>query len=671
MPTFKSLTRGRCLRGLAVLSIISVFAAFSASANTAKAEAPRSSEPQLNRTIDPNFDPDTWKPTAEFPLPAMESPITFKVKDDASYWFDHENKDIEKVTHSRSLGAGVGPTTIKMLINEPNIEEAHTVTFVTWPVGAKNMPFDSGGKTGEVSINLETPGLYAWQCVIHPYMLGAVVIDDPSTPGADFGKQLQWIDGEPIATSADEVLKVVHSFFIITEPANWQIYAADKEMKWDPQYPKAPIMTYNEDGSPHLINNLHETLTKMHDEPKMLKPPKAPTEPGVGTIYYGSQWEQSAGKTKPGSITVFDAENWQMTNKWFGPSVNLNNPHNFWSDLQGEFLYSTNWYANNMTTLDRKTGAVLRELVIGPSPSHIVTRSTNDNLVIPNNGGGRVSEVSRGGTEVVATYMTQARGEKPAFPHGHWVTGNGKYVVTPNSHETKASIIDMSVPAMVKPETGHHPVAASTDNASKRAYVANLFSHTVTCASIEEPACPTPDGKIVPTYNIDLRQNYDKISGKSTGPFALAPIQLPVSPDDNAMFTVGTVTGNIVIIDPKTNKFVKTLPCGPGCHGGNWGAKKGGGYYAYITTKFMNKMIVVNADPNNDGDLSDAAIVGEVLTSGNAAQMDDTPTGNFGQGGNGLFIYPIAYNGWVQKMPEAEKAKLTCRQREPLSKALC
>ena len=416
MPTFNSLTRGRCLRGLAVLSIISVFAAFSASASTAKAEAPRSSEPQLNRTIDPNFDPDTWKPTAEFPLPAMESPITFKVKDDASYWFDHENKDVEKVTHSRSLGAGVGPTTVKMLINEPNVEEAHTVTFVTWPVGAKNMPFDSGGKTGEVSIVLENPGLYAWQCVIHPYMLGAVVIDDPSTPGADFGKQLQWIDGEPIPTSADEVLKVVHSFFIITEPSNWQIYAADKETKWDPQYPQAPIMTYNEDGSPHLINNLHETLTKMHDEPKMLKPPKAPAEPGVGTIYYGSQWEQSAGKTKPGSITVFDAENWQMTNKWFGPSVNLNNPHNFWSDLQGEFLYSTNWYANNMTTLDRKTGAVLRELVIGPSPSHIVTRSTNDNLVIPNNGGGRVTEVSRGGTEVVATYMTQARGEEAGLP---------------------------------------------------------------------------------------------------------------------------------------------------------------------------------------------------------------------------------------------------------------
>jgi len=361
-----------------------------------------------------------------------------------------------------------------------------------------------------------------------------------------------------------------------------------------------------------------------------------------------------------------------MTNKWFGPSVNLNNPHNFWADLNGEMLYSTNWFSNNLTVLDRKTGAVLRELVIGPSPSHVVSRSNNDHLVIPNNGGGRVTEVDKGAHSIVANYMTQARGQKPAFPHGHWVTGDGKYVVTPNSNETQASIIEMDVSAMIKPETGHHPVAASTDNAATRAYVANLFSHTVTCSSLREAACPTPDGKVVPRYDIDLRQNYDKVTGKSSGPFALAPIQLPVSPDDNALITVGTVTGNIVIIDPKTNKFVKTLPCGPGCHGANWGAKKGGGYYAYVTTKFMNKMVVVSADPNNDGDLSDATIVGEVLTDAQPeTKMDDTPTGNIGQGGNGLFIYPIAYNGWVQKMPDEWKAQLTCKQREPLSAALC
>jgi plastocyanin len=661
------------LRGVALVAILTVIAAFSAISDRAVADTPKGPRTELNRVALDNFDPDTWKPTQDSPLPPMESPIRFKAKDDAAYWFDHENRDLEKVTHSRSLGASAGPTTVKVNIGEPDTEAAHTVSFIVWPDGAKNMPFTQpGGVTGEVSVDLITSGLYAWQCIIHPYMFGAVVVDDPATPGADFGMKLKWIDGTVINSGAWEVLKTVHSFFIITQPRNWQIYHADKEVEWAPNYPRAPILVGDADGQPHLIPNLHEEFRKMFGEPKKLSPPKPPSEPGVGTVYYGSQWEMSAGKTKPGSITVFDTETWKMTNKWFVPSVNLNNPHNFWTSNNGEIFYSTNWFANNLTVLKRSTGEVIRELVIGPSPSHVVTRSFNENPVIPNNGGGRVSEVEAGGTRVVANYQTQARGEKPAFPHGHWVTGDGKYVVTPNSNETQASIIDMSIPDMMKPETGHHPVAASTDNAGTRAFVANLFSHTITCVSIKQPACKTPDGKTEAVYQIDLRQNFDKVTGKSTGPFALAPIQLPVSPDDNAIVTVGTVTGNIVIIDPKTNKFVKTLPCGPGCHGANWGAKKGGGYYAYVTTKFMNKMIVVNADPNGDGDLSDAAIVGELLTNaGPGVQMDDRPKAHEGQGGNGIFIYPIVYDGWVQRMPDAEKAKLTCKQREPLKAAVC
>ena len=258
--------------------------------------------------------------------------------------------------------------------------------------------------TGELSVDLVDPGLYAWQCIIHPYMLGAAVIDDPTTPGADFGKKLHWIDGDPIASCGrTRSCRWCSSFFIITEPSNWQIYNADQRDHVGPAVPG---------GADHGLQR--GRVSALHPQPRRLPDARCsrnrrrssrrrhPTEPGVGTIYYGTQWEKSAGKTKPGSITVFDAETWKMTNKWFGPSVNLNNPHNFWSDHEGEFLYSTNWYANNMTTLDRKTGAVLRELEIGPSPSHIVTRSTNDNLIIPNNGGGRVSEVDPGGTKVLA-----------------------------------------------------------------------------------------------------------------------------------------------------------------------------------------------------------------------------------------------------------------------------
>src|SRR5918996_5916268 len=153
----------RLLRGLIIVTVLSVIAVFSTTAGNAGADitdvAKATSE--LNRVAIPDFDPDTWKPTQEMPLPPMESPITFKAKDDASYWFDHENEDVEKVTHSRSLAAGVGPTTIKVIIGEPATEAAHTVSFIVWPEGAKNMPFTQpGGVTGEQSVDLITPGLY-------------------------------------------------------------------------------------------------------------------------------------------------------------------------------------------------------------------------------------------------------------------------------------------------------------------------------------------------------------------------------------------------------------------------------------------------------------------------------------------------------------------------------
>ena len=86
----------------------------------------------------------------------------------------------------------------------------------------------------------------------------------------------------------------------------------------------------------------------------------------------------------------------------------------------------------------------------------------------------------------------------------------------------------------------------------------------------------------------------------------------------------------------------------------------------------MNKMVVVDIDPAHDGDLSKAKVAGEVIVDAEPdTQMDDTPTKWQGMGGNGIEIYPPVYNGWVQKLPETEKAKLTCKQRDPLKASLC
>lgn len=314
-----------------------------------------------------------FKPTAEVPLPPMESPITFHLSDEPSYWYDNALPELEPILHTRSLAAGVTPTTLKLSIGEPYTSENHTVSSIIWPEGAKNMPFlQQGAFTGETSVDLATPGLYAFQCRVHPYMLGAAVIDDPTTPGADFGQKLRWIDGTIMPSASHEILSIVRSFFIVTEPANWQVYA-DHDTTWDPSYPAAPILTYNEDGSPNLIPDLDAFYQEMFHEPITLKAPVKPSVPGIGEAYVDTQWEKSAGKTKPGAITAFNTETWDMSKKFFLPSVNLNNPHNMWSDKDGKFLYQSNWFSNKLTTIDRETGAVLHNLEVGPSPSHVVT----------------------------------------------------------------------------------------------------------------------------------------------------------------------------------------------------------------------------------------------------------------------------------------------------------
>jgi hypothetical protein len=100
----------------------------------------------------------------------------------------------------------------------------------------------------------------------------------------------------------------------------------------------------------------------------------------------------------------------------------------------------------------------------------------------------------------------------------------------------------------------------------------------------------------------------------------------------------------------------------------NFGAKKGGGYYAYVTSKFANVIEIVDIDPNGDGNPADAAIAGSILTDSTpATAMDDTVSAFNGFGGQGVMTVPIVYEGWVEHAPKnAVNNQLTCKQRNPI-----
>jgi hypothetical protein len=157
---------------------------------------------------------------------------------------------------------------------------------------------------------------------------------------------------------------------------------------------------------------------------------------------------------------------------------------------------------------------------------------------------------------------------------------------------------------------------------------------------------------------------YDTLCANASAcaPIGGLPIQIPVSPDGKYAIVANTMLAKILVIDTKTDSVVAKLDCDAGCHGVQFGAKKGGGYYAYVSSKFSNRLIVVA--PNNG---SNAAIVGSVLLNATGSTATDGTVSQYaGMGGQGVLPIPVVYNGWVQHLPEEWKEKLTDRQRHPI-----
>jgi DNA-binding beta-propeller fold protein YncE len=267
--------------------------------------------------------------------------------------------------------------------------------------------------------------------------------------------------------------------------------------------------------------------------------------------------------------------------------------------------------------------------------------------------------------------------ENPAQPHAHWMSFDGQKMVTPNSNtddSTRINVADGTIASKV--HTGALPIATGMMPDATKYYVSNYLDSTITCVSIGDPACHDGSG-VVATKTINLLlggtglANYNPSDGSGFTTSGALPIQTPVSPNGKYVVTANTLTGTITIIDTDTDTLVKVLPCDAGCHGVNFGAKKDGGYYAYVSSKFSNRLIVVEPDPNNDGDPSDAKIAGSlVLTTSNAGKnliSDDEVTAYAGMGGQGVLPIPLVYNGWVQNLPNAWKEQLTSNQLNPIS----
>jgi len=586
------------------------------------------------------------------------------------------------VAKTQSL-AIVSPGTEVQLTTGGQSETVHTFTSLLWPKGAKNMPFDQpAAYLGTRSVVLETQGLYVFVCKLHPFMLAAAIVDKDSLGGGGLELSnevtlLSYNQTVSIPTSSDLATRLLRAFFLITNPANYQNYnlATNPSRTWHIEYPAVPVKV---DIGPV---NLKDVLEARYGNDSTLPVLFNPSTPGVGEVWIDAEYEKTASKTKPGTAIAVDTGNWTVTKRVALPSINMNNPHNMWTDRDQSVIYQTQWFSNKLTVFNRITGGLIRNITVGHAPAHVMTRVDTDQVHVSINGADEVVELSKFATGIDRHIPTQFPGELPAQPHAHWMSFDGKTMVTPNSNTNDSTRINIGLPQApidAKTPTGTLPIASGMMPDASKYYVSNYLDSTITCISIGAPACK--DGaNTVATKNIHLLvdgflagvnqplANYNPISGAGFSTSGGLPIQTPVSPNGKFVVTANTLTGTITIIDTNTDELVKVLPCSAGCHGVNFGAKKDpkGGYYAYVSSKFSNDLIVVDPDPNNNGDAKDAKIAGRVVLVAGSGVGDDPVSAYAGMGGQGVLPIPLVYNGWVQNLPPFWKNQLTSDQKNP------
>lgn len=597
--------------------------------------------------------------------------VTFELTDVPGSHFRSVRGDmLSGITHTKSLEIIPPGSSVHFIMSDTNA--VHTITSLIWPSDAnddttptgdsRRIPFDQiKPYRGGGIVKLTTPGLYVFTCKVHPYMFGAVIVNDRGVgEGLNLGDAIDIAGGlNNIPTSSDLATQLLKLFFVSTTRENWQDYTSNDP--WTVAYPEVDVKT-----NAGVLNLSTVLIARYHngDNKVALTSPFNPTVPGVGEVWVNTQSEQTAGKTKHGTVTVVDATTWDITQKISLPVINMNNPHNMWTNRDQSIVYVTQWFDNRMTFVNRADGTLIRDIQVGDSPAHVMTLPTTDDLLITLNGENGIARIDAGAFEVNKRTMTQSPGASNANPHGHWIKFDGTLVGTSNIGSHDAGLYDTTTGATksrTKTGAGAHPIAAGMT--SEKLYMANLLHHSMSVVRMS-------DGELLKTIN--LIADYDPIVGgledkDGNGILAIGvlPVQTPVSPDGRAVVTAHLL-GMITVIDTQTDEIVAMLPCPQGCHGVNFGAKQGGGYYAYVTTQFANVLTVVDIDPNGDGDLSDAKVAGLIsMVSNDSLPIDDTITGMRGQGGQGVLAIPNVYNGWVQNLPDTWSAGLTPEQRNP------
>src|SRR5262245_3927578 len=421
------------------------------------------------------------------PAETQSFAAVFQLNDGPGPWFRCAQGSGCVNAGTQSL-AIVSPGSTVRFVGGSETDTVHTTTSLLWPLtsdggNADNMPFDQPKAfRGAQSVTLNTPGLYVFVCKLHPFMLAAVIVDDAATEGLDLGEQIRLVNGLTVPTLSDLGVRLLRAFFVITNPQNYQDHnpATNPGLAWKVTLPDVPVRVTG--GTVISLQALSIDTT--------LGGPFTPAVAGVGEVWVNTEYENTAGKKKPGTATAVDVTTWHVTKKAALPQINMNNPHNMWTDRDQTVIYQTQWFSNKMAVFDRQTLELLRNVEVGDAPAHVMTRVDTDQVHVSANGDGHVTELSPFGGHIERRIPVQFKGENPGHPHAHTMSFDGHTMVTPNSNTADSTRIDVpSGNITAKTHTGTLPIATGMMPDASKYYVSNYVDSTITCISVGAAAC--------------------------------------------------------------------------------------------------------------------------------------------------------------------------------------
>lgn len=378
--------------------------------------------------------------------PASAAKVTFEITDEPGAWF---RNTAGPIAGTQSLAIAT-PGTEVVFTGKSNTD--HTRTSLLWPTGATNMPFDTEPRKGSDSVVLHDEGLYVFTCKIHPYMFGAVIIHNNGLDDGtlELGKTLTLVNttaplsvsplsGFTLQTYSDLAVRLLRTFFIATSPHRWIDYSPSAPIQWDPfgDLPDAGlnVAVYDLTASPDKqrvtapLKVALNALVKLSPLPANKAALQTPGTAAVGEIWVDTQFEKTSGKSKPGAATVINGD-WTLRRKVALPQINMNNPHNMWTNKDQTLIYQTQWFDSKLTVFNRTTGQLVNNITVGESPAHVMTQVGSDKLHVTLNGVTEtksVIELSRNAGGILRKIDI---GE--GNPHAHWMSHDGNVMVTPN-----------------------------------------------------------------------------------------------------------------------------------------------------------------------------------------------------------------------------------------------